>query len=166
MDQTEQPDSDHILCFAFSAVSWGRWDGRWDGWIWKCGGLCHGEVKCFKLSPTVRACCEVDISIHPACSVALYVCYLAVIWAEFGCTALEIHLKGTINELCRVRGILKAMLFEERKIKVSFRHCLRRTLSGLESINRTTSTELECHKVARSFPSLCQTFRCTGELLW
>lgn len=57
--------------------------------------------------------------------------------SEFGCTASETCVKGTINELCGVRSILKAMLFEERKRKVSFHHCLRGTLPGVESAHWT-----------------------------
>lgn len=85
--------------------------------------------------------------------------------SEFGCTASETHVKGTINELCGDRSILKAMLFEERKRKVSFHHCLRGTLPRVESARwARTSAELECHEAAWSFSPVSQTVGVMGHL--
>ena len=53
------------------------------------------------------------------------------------------------------------MLFEEKKKKVSFRHCLRGTQPGVESAHGAQRM-LECHKVAWSFSPLGQTFGVMG----
>lgn len=114
-----------------------------------------------KTSPPVKARSEVGISIHPF---ALQPCTSAARLSdgsEFGCTASETHVKGTIDELCRVRSILKAMLFEERKRKVSFHQCLRGTLPGVELAQHNVHSA-GCHKVAWSFSPVSQTFSGMG----
>lgn len=132
MGQTEPSHSDHILCFVlvFSCqLEAEETDEYGNGEV--CG-LARQRVitKRAHLSERVLKLTFPSILLAPR------PCMLAAglsDGSEFGCTASETHVKGTINELCRVRSILKAMLFEERKRKVSFHQCLRGTLPGVES---------------------------------
>lgn len=75
-------------------------------------------------------------------------------------------MKGTISELCRVRGIGKATLFDKREGKVSFNQSLRGMLPGAESAycSGCPGQEAGVSKVAETFSGLgCCVCLCSVE---
>lgn len=82
------------------------------------------------------------------CSAALCVRCQPVRQVRVSRTASETHVKGTLNELCGVRSILKAMLFEDRQKKGQLPSLFERhpARSGVGTLNATW-----CHGLTWGF---------------
>lgn len=135
--------------------------GRRDRWIWKCGGSRPGEaMRDHKTGQPVRACSEVDISIHPACSAALHVYCGAVrqvrVWMRSLGDSCEGHHQWIMQSQKHLKGHVVRREEGKGQLPSVFERHPARSWVGTLSI---TSLELECHKVAQSFSPVSQTYR-------
>lgn len=115
--------------------------------------------------PTCQSEPDVDISIHPACSVALRGCCRAVRQVRVWMHSLRDSCEGHHQWIMRRQKHLKGHVVwrEEGKGQLPSlfeRHPAR---SWVGTLN-TMSAEIERHKVAWSFSPLSQTFFVTGRL--